>query len=140
MIYLMHRDRALWVALGALMVTLGAYLLYQQGPSGVPWLPKCTFHQLTGLNCPGCGMTRAAYSTLHGRIGEAFRLNPLGMILLPMACLGIGIEIIGWVRGKALPYRLRVGAKGAWIIVWMVVIFWISRNLPWWPFTLLSPP
>ena len=140
MIFLMHRDRAWWVFLGCLALVCGAILLYLRGPSGLPWLPGCTFHSLTGLNCPGCGMTRAAYSTLHGRIGEAFRLNPLGMILLPMAGLGIGIEIIGWVRGTALPYRLRVGAKGAWIIVWAVVVFWIARNLPWWPFTLLSPP
>lgn len=85
-------------------------------------------------------MTRAAYSTLHGRIGEALHLNPLGIIFLPVACVGIGIEIIGWIRGKALPFRLRVGAKGAWAIGWIVVAFWIARNLPWWPFMLLSPP
>ena len=29
-------------------------------------------------------MTRAAHAALHGRFGEAFRFNPLGMILLPV--------------------------------------------------------
>ena len=85
-------------------------------------------------------MTRAAYATLHGRLGEAFRFNPLGMILLPVACVGVGIEALGWVRGKPLPFRLNAGALGAWVIVWTVIGFWIFRNLPWWPFTLLSPP
>jgi hypothetical protein len=85
-------------------------------------------------------MTRAAHATLHGRIGEAFRFNPIGMILLPLAVIGIGLEIIGWIRGKPLPFRLNVGATGAWIIVWIVLGFWILRNLPFWPFTLLSPP
>lgn len=135
----MHRDRALGVALGFLVLSWAAFSLYQRGPSGLGWMAGCTFHDLTGLNCPGCGMTRAASATLHGRIGEAFRLNPLGMILLPLACLGIGIEMLGWVRGKPLPYRLNVGARGGWVILWVVIIFWISRNLPWWPFTLLSP-
>ena len=68
----MHKDRALWFALGGLAVACAAFALYQLGPHDRRWLPGCTFHQLTGLNCPGCGMTRAAYATLHGRLGEAF--------------------------------------------------------------------
>ena len=136
----MRRDRALWVLAGLLVVGIAAFLLARNGPNGVPWLPSCKFHEYTGLNCPGCGMTRAAHATLHGRIGEALRFNPVGMILLPLALVGIGIEILGWVRGKPLPFRLKVGATGAWAIVWIVIGFWVFRNLPWWPFTLLSPP
>jgi len=85
-------------------------------------------------------MTRAAHATLHGRIGEAFHYNPVGMVLLPLALLGFGIEIAGWIRGKPLPFRLNVGVAGAWAIIWVVAGFWILRNLPWWPFTLLAPP
>lgn len=136
----MRRDRAMWVVLGILALTGAAFLLYQRGPNGIAWLPGCSFHRLTGLNCPGCGMTRAAHATLHGQLGEAFRFNPVGMILLPLAGVGVGIELLGWIRGKPLPFRLKVGAAGAWAIVWIVAGFWIFRNLPWWPFTLLSPP
>ncbi|MBC8003272.1 MAG: DUF2752 domain-containing protein [Opitutaceae bacterium] len=136
----MHRDRALWAALGALGLVIAAFLLHRSGPSGLPWWHGCVFHQLTGLNCPGCGMTRAAYAMLHGRVGEAFRFNPLGMVLLPVASLGAGIEIVGWIRGKPLPFRLRAGVKGAWVIVAIIIGFGILRNLPWWPFTLLAPP
>lgn len=136
----MHRDRALWVALAMLMLACAAFALREKGPNGLAWLPGCTFHQLTGFHCPGCGMTRAAYAGLHGKIGAAFRFNPVGMVLLPLACVGLGIEITGWVRGKPLPFRLGIGAKGAWAIVVIVIAFWILRNLPWWPFTLLAPP
>ncbi|MES2923274.1 MAG: DUF2752 domain-containing protein [Verrucomicrobiota bacterium] len=136
----MHRQRACWLALGLIALGVAGFLLYQWGPFGQLWLPGCLFHQLTGLNCPGCGMTRAAHATLHGRPGEAFRFNPVGMILLPLACVGVGIELLGWVRGRPLPFRLNVGSSGAWAIVWIVIGFWILRNLPWWPFTLLSPP
>lgn len=134
------QQRAWWLALGMIALAVSAFQLYQRGPFGQPWLPGCLFHNLTGLHCPGCGMTRAAHATLHGRLGEAFRYNPLGMILLPLACIGVGIEVIGWVRGKPLPFRLNVGTVGAWIIVWLVVGFWLLRNIPHWPFTLLSPP
>ncbi|MES2439430.1 MAG: DUF2752 domain-containing protein [Verrucomicrobiota bacterium] len=136
----MRRDRALWVALGVLLAAFAAFSLRQNGPNGVPWLPDCMFHQFTGLHCPGCGMTRAAHATLHGNIGAAFRFNPVGMILLPTAFVGLGIEILGWARGTPLPFRLDVGARGAWTIAWIVIGFWILRNVPFWPFTLLAPP
>ena len=135
-----HMDRALWVILGMLALAGAAFALYQQGPGGAAWMPGCTFHKFTGLNCPGCGMTRAAYATLHGRIGEGFRMNPVGMVLVPVACIGLGIEILGWVRGKPLPLRFNIGARGAWGIGWVVISFWILRNIPIWPFLWLSPP
>ena len=131
---------AFGVVLGALALGIAAVLLYQSSRLSLPWMPGCTFHKLTGLNCPGCGMTRAVQATLHGRIGDAFLLNPIGMILLPLAFLVLGIEIISWIRGKPVPLRLQLGSRGAWGIVWMVTIFWILRNVPCWPFTLLSPP
>ena len=38
-------------------------------------------------------MTRATYAVLHGRFAEAFRLNPVGIILFPIAMIGLGIEV-----------------------------------------------
>jgi hypothetical protein len=116
-----------------------AFALYQSGPSA-SWMPGCLFHRMTGLNCPGCGMTRAAYAVLHGNFGEAFRLNPMGMVLLPAALLGLGLELAGWMRGKPLPFRFRIGGRWAWGVLGMVLVFWVIRNIPEWPFTLLSPP
>lgn len=136
----MYWRRASWLAFGLVALGVAAFQLHQRGPYGQAWLPGCMFHKLTGLNCPGCGMTRAAYASLHGKFAEAFRFNPLGMILLPLGCIGVGIEMVGWARGRPLPFRLNVGAKGAWAIAWIVIAFWILRNLPWYPFTLLSPP
>jgi hypothetical protein len=119
---------------------MAAFWLRENGTSGARWLPGCVFHQLTGLHCAGCGMTRAAYATLHGRLGEAFRFNPVGMVLLPVASIGVGIEILGWVRGRPLPFRLNVGKSGAWIVGGIIVGFWVLRNIPAWPFSLLAPP
>lgn len=137
---MMRRVRVLWIAMGVLILAVAAYLLRQNGPNGLPWLPGCMFHQLTGLHCPGCGMTRAAHAALHGKIGEAFRYNPVGMVLLPLAFVGVGIELVGWAWGRPLPFRLNPGAKGAWCIVGVLITFWILRNIPLWPFTLLAPP
>jgi hypothetical protein len=85
-------------------------------------------------------MTRAAHATLHGEIARAFRFNPVGMLLLPLACAGLGIELLSWIRGKPPNFRLSVGAAGGWVIVWVVIGFWVFRNIPAWPFSLLAPP
>jgi len=85
-------------------------------------------------------MTRAAYALLHGRLGEAFRFNPVGMVILPLVLAGVGIEILGWVRGRPLPFRLSVGRNGAWALAAVVIGFWILRNIPGWPYNLLAPP
>ncbi len=85
-------------------------------------------------------MTRAAYATLHGRLDEAFRFNPVGMVLLPVASVGVGLQVLGWVRGRALPIRFGIGRYGAWVLMGVIVGFWILRNIPTWPFKLLAPP
>lgn len=135
----MHANRALAVVLGVLVLTFLAFLLYQKGPS-FGWFPGCMFHRLTGWHCPGCGMTRAASAVLHGRIAEAFRFNPLGMVLLPIAVFGLSLEIAGWVRGRALPFRFQIRGRWVWLIFSVVMAFWLLRNIPIWPLTLLAPP
>lgn len=135
----MRGKRVLALALGILTISAAAFLLNRHGPSA-SWLPGCLFHRMTGLSCPGCGMTRAAYAVLHGDLGGAFRLNPVGMVLFPAALLGLGLELAGWARGKPLPFRFRVGGRWAWGVLGIVLAFWVVRNIPEWPFTLLSPP
>ncbi len=135
-----YRQRGWWLALFGvplLLVTVGVYEVRLHAHL---WYLGCMFYRLTGLLCPGCGMTRAAHAASQGEIGKAFRCNPLGMILLPLACTIIGVRMLSWVRGCPFPCRLNVGVSGAWTIAFIVMIFWILRNLPWWPCSLLVPP
>ena len=39
--------------------------------------PPCLFHRVTGLNCPGCGGTRAISAMLRLDFAAAFWYNPL---------------------------------------------------------------
>ena len=43
---------------------------------GLPW-PQCAFHELTGLPCVSCGMTRCAIQFFHGHFLAAWKWNPL---------------------------------------------------------------
>ena len=43
--------------------------------------PACLMRALTGIPCPGCGMTRSLTSIWHGHFLISFRYHPLGMLL-----------------------------------------------------------
>jgi hypothetical protein len=132
--------RATVVVVGSLVLAAAAWLLFRVGPGLGGWGPRCLLHDLTGLHCAGCGMTRAAWHLLHGRLWEAFRMNPLMVPLVPLVAAGIGLELVAWVRGPERPTpRLRLGMRATLALAGLLVLFMVLRNLPWWPFHLLAP-
>jgi hypothetical protein len=46
---------------------------------GLP-TPHCAFRSLTGLPCPTCGVTRAAWQFLHGHFRASLLYNPLAFV------------------------------------------------------------
>ncbi len=134
----MRSNRALWVALLALGVVAGAFHL-RHNDAEAAWLPPCAFYETTGLHCAGCGMTRASHAALNGRFAEALSHNPLGIILLPLVLLAVALEAAAWMLGHPGGPRVRIGMRGMWVLVAMVLGYWLLRNIPYWPFTLLAP-
>jgi hypothetical protein len=63
----------------ALLATLSVFPLglVEHGPV------LCTFRNLFGVRCPGCGLTRAFACLMHGRLSDAWAYNPLAFVLLP---------------------------------------------------------
>jgi hypothetical protein len=48
---------------------------------GLPW-PRCVFHELTGVPCVSCGMTRCGIQFFHGHFLAALKWNPLVFAVL----------------------------------------------------------
>ncbi|MFY9114657.1 MAG: DUF2752 domain-containing protein [Dethiobacteria bacterium] len=46
----------------------------------------CIFKNLTGIECPGCGMTRAFSSLFHGDIIGAVHHHKLVVVIFPLFC------------------------------------------------------
>ena len=44
----------------------------------------CLFKNIAGIDCIGCGMTRAVSSLLHGDAEKAYRYNRLVVIVFPL--------------------------------------------------------
>ena len=56
-------------------------------PSDGAGVPLCLFKALTGLPCPGCGLTRAFSSLLHGQFAKAYAFHPFVFLFVPLAFL-----------------------------------------------------
>ena len=56
------------------LVGLGAVLVAGRAVSFT--LPPCPFRAITGVPCPGCGMTRLADAVAHGRLAAAASAPP----------------------------------------------------------------
>src|ERR1700744_1203792 len=99
------------IILGAVAIGIGAVVFFFN-PTTHPFYPICRFHQLTGLNCPGCGATRALYALLHGNFAAALRDNALFIFALVAAVIyGIHALVKKFSRQ---PVRAGLPAKWLW--------------------------
>jgi hypothetical protein len=116
-------------ALVAMVLLAGAVLLYHFDPGRYGFYPRCHFHVVTGLACPGCGGLRALHALLHGELAVALRLNALVVAGPPAVLVLAGVWFVRRRRDPTARFPLSVG-WAAWAAVVVVVLFGLLRNLP----------
>jgi hypothetical protein len=78
--------RRRWLAHSLLIAAvMFCILLALCPPDRYGFYPRCPIHRILGIECPGCGSTRALAALLHGHLLEALRCNALFVLLLPAA-------------------------------------------------------
>jgi hypothetical protein len=109
-------------------------------------LPGCVFHQVTGLWCPACGLTRGTHDLFNGHIAAAFGSN----LFTPFVLLAI---VATWVASTRrsfglTPTRLAVKLGSLRDRTWqwsgpalliVAVGYAVLRNLPVAPLRTLAP-
>jgi len=92
--------------------------------------PRCPFNAITGLDCPGCGITRALHALASGDVVRALDHNLLFILALPV----IAWLLVRWaVRGIGRTFPGPEPRWRPWMTVAAVVLlgsFWVVRNLP----------
>lgn len=113
----------------------GGAVLFFFDPTKNNFYPICQFHALTGLYCPGCGATRAAYQLLHGNWVIALHDNALFVLsLAALAARGI------WFlkrRANHQPVSYFIPPVALWVFLVVALVFVALRNLP--AFSFLAP-
>jgi Protein of unknown function (DUF2752) len=118
------------------VVVLGSgAVLFFFNPSTHGFYPVCEFHELTGLNCPGCGGTRAVYQLLHGDVLRAMQDNAL--VVLSLAGLVGRAAWFGTKKFLRRPVGPFLPPEFFWPLLVVALVFTVLRNLP--AFSFLSP-
>ena len=90
-------------------------------------VPLCPLHAATGLCCPLCGATRAAYALLHGDLGTALHDNLLLVAVLPLV-------LVAWWRrpgqGQDPDHGPLLPRPVFRTVLMLAVVFAVLRNLP----------
>ncbi|MGM0568756.1 MAG: DUF2752 domain-containing protein [Elusimicrobiota bacterium] len=120
------------------VIFLALLVVFYFDPAVFNIYPPCLFHSLTGLACPGCGFLRATHQILRGRFFNAFKLNPLIVILMPVILYNLIYSLTFSISNKALPVFFKK-AFWSWFLLAIIIAFWILRNIPVYPFYLLLP-
>jgi hypothetical protein len=132
-----HRDRLTASAVVALAAG-GLSVIYLLDPGSSDIYPPCPFLALTGFYCPGCGTLRALHQLTIGHPVAALDLNPLMVLLLPFVAYFLASHAMLAATGRSLK-KIFVRPELIWALLGVVLVYWLLRNIPAYPLTLLAP-
>jgi hypothetical protein len=120
-------------ACGAIGISAGglAFVYLVDPNSATNPYPRCLLKAATGIDCPGCGGTRALYSLLHGDVAGALDHNLLVFVAVP-------IVLYLAVRYALAQFDVHLPAPRArpwmgWAALTFLVVFSVVRNISGWP-------
>lgn len=93
----------------------------------------CIFRRLTGLPCPGCGLTRSWVYLMHGDLSQAFISNPFGPVLV-VAVIALAIAVVRARVRHERPPRLEAIARArpvqavfaAWLLFGLIRLLYVA--------------
>lgn len=118
---------SVYLTAGLAAASAAAYLYMKFDPAESVLFPKCVFHGLTGLSCPGCGSQRAIHSLLNLDLAGALESNALLVVSLPFMAL----LVFAWLMRRRFPgLYAGLGRRAViWTVFAVIMLWWILRNV-----------
>ena len=120
-----RRRRRLLAACGA---ALAAGLLYALWLRLTGLALPCPFRAVTGLLCPGCGVTSLCLALLRGDLPAAWAANPVLLLLLPpLGALALRMAVRYVREGRTAGPRWENALL--WAMIAVLAAWGVARNL-----------
>ena len=106
-----------------LCVALSYFIFVKFTGIGIP----CVFYEITGLKCPGCGISRMSISLISLDINSAFHQNPFLLITGPFIIIYLAVSEVKYV----ISGNRRMGKWEIfiWIELILALAYGILRNI-----------
>jgi hypothetical protein len=91
--------------------------------------PKiCSFKNLTGIGCPGCGLTRSVCALSEGRVGAAIEFHAFGPLVVLLGLTAWIYYLVAVIR-KREPFQIKpLHLTRLWLILAVSLLgYWILR-------------
>lgn len=115
--------KALCVAGGGVLLLLGYALFVNFFGFGLP----CLYKQTTGLECAGCGLSRAAAALVRLDFQAAFAYNAVWPLYLGYALWAVPAAVIPYVK-EGDPVSLPKPVWLNWVILGAILTYGLIRN------------
>lgn len=119
---------SIYIVTGLLLfATIGIVLVKVYDPEKESFFIPCMLYKLTGIKCPGCGMTRSIHYLVNGNIKQAIWYN---LLLIPIIILVI-YSLYRYIRYLVKNEEIINKVLENWLKVFLVIIliFGVTRNL-----------
>jgi len=94
-------------------------------------LPPCSFYKLTGMPCPGCGLTTSFSYMARLHIVSAFQAHPFGPVFFTALLCILVHHIILLFSGYSITFNISVRAEAITFLTLFIIfiVFSIGRGL-----------
>jgi len=132
-----HLHSFLLVVSAAVVLLAATMSIHQAKEVRLPWMPVslpelCYFRAGTGIDCPGCGLTRSFIAFGHGQLLLAWHFNPAGALFFPVVAFQIPYRAAQLLRVRqGLPsWNLSTLAYGVFAGLFLTLLAqWVAKIL-----------
>lgn len=88
----------------------------------------CPMVIVTGLPCPGCGMTRSVFYLLTGRVTESIQIHPMGIIVVMFFLYFFFNRYIIGRNSKSISVLIGIGLVALIVFyIWRMYLYFPNR-------------
>jgi hypothetical protein len=114
------------------MLTAPLFLSLIENVNGFHIPGYCIFKIITGIDCPGCGMTNSAMELFRGNIQDSINLHPAGLVIISILAITTSYMVISLAfQGNPISWQKEIKISNFFERLAMVAlaIGWASNIL-----------
>lgn len=122
-----NKKTSIYIVVSLFIIALiGIILVKVYNPEEKSFFIPCMLYKLTGIKCPGCGMTRSVHYLVNGNIKQAIWYNLMLIPLIVLVIYSLYRYILFLVKNEPIINKLLENLLKVFLVI--IVLFGVTRN------------